>query len=297
MMKRFFTIAILALAVAQGGAFAQEAAADEAQALADKLFTRRYAVIPERQPFGPEPANFDPDTVVSSSAKGGADDAADAAAEEAKQLSEQENKLATAVKVSIINVSLDGSAFVGFTDSTITPPRNYYIKCGDSRDEWRVVAVDEAKREATLEYTGASQKLEMTFKLGGGLGGESAQAASEANAAPGAAAAVRAGLAPSPASARGRLAGRRRTQEEQAEALADMRKQAEEAERRAADERAQMQEQLAALADGLRVAREDAEREREEAERRRKEEAELRERGEEPPPPPPDESDEQEPPL
>lgn len=264
----------LALAAVAMAACVSNAQHDEkAQALADALYNKKYSTIAQRQPFGPEPANFDPDTVVSSSnGRGGAAGAEDAAAQEAVQLSEQENKLAGAVKVTILNVGLDGSQYVGFTDSTVNPPRNYYIKKGESRDEWSVVAVDEEKREATLAYSSASQKIELSFKLGGGLAASSQSAADAAAAdAPGAGAAVHAGLAPS--SAADRLRRRHTAQAEQIEAL---RKEREDAERRAkedaaraAADRAAMQEQLAALADGLRMEREEREREREREEAER----------------------------
>ena len=262
----------------------------EAQRAAQRLFDQKYATIPARQPFGPEPANFDPDAVVPSSAKDGA--AADDAAQAAQQLTEQENKLAGAVKVGIINVQRDGAAYVGFTDSSVNPPRNYYIKNGETRDCWKVLSIDDEKREATLAYSAGGETIELTFRLGGGLGGDAAAAGAAAS--PGVAAAAKAGLldTPAPGSAAGRLRGRKERQTAELEAMrrerAEAEKRAEDAAAKAAEDRAAMQEQLAALADGLRLEREErkAQREREEQERREREE-----RGEKPPIDDPDEDE------
>lgn len=257
----------------------QDAGAQPAGVAAEKLYSEKYSAVVQRLPFGPEPSGFDPDTMVTSSSAKGSELAP--GSEEA-QLAEEQNALATGVKVGIINVSLDGTAYVGFTDSTVNPPRNYYIRLGDTQGEWTVKGVDGDKREATLK----KKDVEVTLKLGGGVGGNAADALKAAPEAATATAAMRAAaMAPAAsrpqdgmASARQKLAARRAQREaDDAEAKAERaaaEARAAEAMARAEADRAAMREQLSALSESLRQEREERERrEREEAEMRMREDA------------------------
>ncbi len=265
------TAALAALA-AIAPARAQDGVQMQGDAAGERLYSEKYSAIVQRLPFGPEPSGFDPDSLVtSSSAKG-----AEQPGSEEVQLAEEQNALATGVKVGIINVSLDGTAYVGFTDSTVNPPRNYYIRLGDTQGDWTVKGVDGDKREATLK----KKDVEVTLRLGGGLGGSAADSIKASPEATGAAAAMRSGLASSGAkpqdgvsSARQKLAARRAQREaDDAEAKAERaaaEARAAEAMARAEADRAAMREQLSALSESLR-------QEREERERREREEAEMR---------------------
>ncbi len=66
-------------------------------------------------------------------------------------------------KVSAINVSPGGKTFVGFTDHSAEPPRNYYLPVGGEEDGWRVVSADYDSEEAVLEKDGRR----IAVKLGG----------------------------------------------------------------------------------------------------------------------------------
>jgi len=66
-------------------------------------------------------------------------------------------------KVSAINVSPGGRTFVGFTDGSVQPPRNYYLPAGGEADGWKVVSADYDSEEAVLEKDGRR----IAVKLGG----------------------------------------------------------------------------------------------------------------------------------
>lgn len=66
-------------------------------------------------------------------------------------------------KVSAINVSPGGKTFVGFTDRSAEPPRNYYLQVGGEEDGWKVVSADYDSEEAVLEKDGRR----IALKLGG----------------------------------------------------------------------------------------------------------------------------------
>ena len=156
-VKRFQTLLWIAVACA---------------ALADGQPFSRYETIINRKPFGPEPANFDPDAAPGS-------ESAVAAGEDGEMTPEQrsaeEQQLAASVRVSILNVTPAGVVKVGFTDSTAKPPENYYLKVGASQNGWTVKAADPSAESVTLEKGG----VEVTVKLGessggGGKGGKAA---------------------------------------------------------------------------------------------------------------------------
>ena len=126
---------------------------------------KRFMTILDRMPFGQPPPGFNPD------APGGAVDgprgsaaSAEAAAEAAA--SEVEQQILSSVSVSMLNRSPDGSVFVGFTDKSVQPPRNYLLKVGEKREgcDWLVVSAEPEDRVVKLSKGGVEAKL----KLGGG---------------------------------------------------------------------------------------------------------------------------------
>ena len=84
----------------------------------------RYQTIIDRKPFGPEPANFDPEAAPGSASA----DAAGTGEMTPEQRTAEEQNLASKVRVSILNVAPDGTVKVGFTDSSAKPAENYYLK-------------------------------------------------------------------------------------------------------------------------------------------------------------------------
>lgn len=143
---------------------------------------QRYKSILDRMPFGIPPPGFNPD------APGGSADtpqgavpgsAEDAAAEAAA--SEVEQQILSSVTVSMLNRSPDGRIFVGFTDKSIQPPRNYMLMVGEKRDgcEWLVVDADPDNGQVKLSKDG----VEATLKMGGG-GDSSSGAKGKAGGAP-----------------------------------------------------------------------------------------------------------------
>ena len=125
----------------------------------------RYQTIIDRKPFGPEPANFDPEAAPGTASAAGSADSEEMTAE---QRTEEEQKLAANVRVSVLNVAPDGTVKVGFTDASANPPENYYLKVGGSQNGWTVKSAEPAAESVTLEKDG----VEVTMKLGEGLGGK-----------------------------------------------------------------------------------------------------------------------------
>lgn len=136
---------------------------EAAEAPADPNF-ERYRVILDRMPFGPEPANFNPDTPgTRGGASAGEAGELDPAAQEAMK-SQEEQKILATVRVSALNVTPSGKIAVGFTDSSKQPAGTYYLKVGESRDGWTVKSADAREMKATLEKDG----VEATLGLGEG---------------------------------------------------------------------------------------------------------------------------------
>ena len=137
----------------------------DAEAPVDSGF-ERYRTILDRMPFGPEPANFNPD------APGGRGGAAgdgvgeiDPAAQEAMK-SQEEQQILASVRISALNVTPSGKIAVGFTDSSKQPAGTYYLKVGETRDGWTVKSADAREMKVTLEREG----VEATLGLGEGSG-------------------------------------------------------------------------------------------------------------------------------
>lgn len=123
----------------------------------------RYQTILDRLPFGALPPNFDPSAPAA--AGGGS----------AKDRAEAENQLAAAVRLCMLNVTPAGLIAVGFTDSSVNPPVNYYLMVGQSQNGWTVADADPATQSATLEKDGISLVLALgaTPAAGGKAGATS----------------------------------------------------------------------------------------------------------------------------
>ena len=136
-------------------AFAALAAA-ACPALAEKVGYDHYKTIVDRQMFGPLPADFDPTKMPSEVAKSSS--SASAAAE--AQLTKEQEKLKSAVRFSVINVTPQGDVAVGFTDSSnAKTPKHYYLKRGEARDGWLVKEADPETATVTLEKDGIELPL------------------------------------------------------------------------------------------------------------------------------------------
>ena len=136
------------------------------EAVTDPGF-ERFKTILDRMPFGRPPPGFNPD--APGGAGNGRPDSAEAAeAAAAAEASEVEQQIITSVKVSMLNRTGDGRIFVGFTDSSVQPAKNYLLELGEKREkcEWQVVGADPDNRQVTLSKGG----VEATLKLGGGGG-------------------------------------------------------------------------------------------------------------------------------
>jgi len=123
----------------------------------------RYQSIIDRQPFGPPPPGFDPSLPVGQSASGGSGGPGEKTEAE---ISAEEQKIMSSVRVSILNVTPAGAVMVGFTDSTTQPPVNYYLKVGDTSTDsakWTVKDADPAVGTVTLSKDG----IDVTLAVGG----------------------------------------------------------------------------------------------------------------------------------
>lgn len=106
-----------------------------------------YQPILDRMPFGPLPDNFNATP----------EDQA-MALEEAKNKAEQE-AMAKKVTLSVINVTPGGATAIGFTDQSVNPPVNYYLKVGSVSDGWKVLKADFKSSTATIEKEGVEVDL------------------------------------------------------------------------------------------------------------------------------------------
>ena len=116
----------------------------------------RYQSIVDRQMFGPLPPNFDPTKSPAEVSKGSG-----SAAE--KELTKEQEKVKSAVRFSVINVTPEGETAIGFTDnSDPKAPKHYYLKVGESRDGWVVKEADAKEASMTIAKDG----VEVSLKLG-----------------------------------------------------------------------------------------------------------------------------------
>jgi len=138
---------------------------------AERRSFSHYQSIVDRQMFGALPPGFDPTKLPSEVSK-----------TEQKQLTQEQEKLQSAIHFSVINVAPDGSTVVGFTDnSDPKSPVHYYLKVGESRNGWEVREADAAAATMTI----AKGDVEVSLSLGGNSakGGGTTAKVGEANAA------------------------------------------------------------------------------------------------------------------
>ena len=218
------------------GAFARRALLSAAAAVAlssaayaERQPYSRYESIVDRQMFGPLPPNFDPTKSPAEVAKGSG-----SASE--KELTKEQEKVKSAVRFSVINVTPEGDTAIGFTDnSDPKKPVHYYLKVGESRGGWVVKEADAKAATMTVAKDGVEVSLS--------LGGDSAKGAGKAAESP---AAPRASAPSTPRSSllggAGSLAAMRQARREREEA-AKRASEAENAQREA--ERAQREAERA----------------------------------------------------
>ena len=157
----------VAPAAASAAAPADENADEPAEQAAVVPGFERFKTIMDRNPFGRPPPGFDPDAPGGAvDVRGGANGGVDAAAE--VEASEIEQQIISSVRVSMLNVTPSGKINVGFTDSSVQPPRNYLMEVGEKREgcDWLVVEADTEKLTVKLSKGG----VDATLKLGGGSG-------------------------------------------------------------------------------------------------------------------------------
>lgn len=252
----------------------------------------RYQSIVDRMPFGAPPPNFDPTAMPGQPGAGGAGAGDESGEMTEEQRTEEEQKLAATIRVSVLNVTPSGAVAVGFTDSSVQPVEHYYMLVGQERKGWKIESADPGERSATISKDGIS----VTLKLGEGTGGEQQgkKAASHRGIRGGRiGGAMRmadgSGGAPAPmgGGAMSLLRARRAQEEARAAAENRRREEAEAAAKRdreeraaieaekaeiakrdaeeAAKERAAMQEQLRNISEQLKLKREEDERKKAEA--------------------------------
>ena len=160
----------VAPAATSAAAPADENADEPAEQAAVVSGFERFKTIMDRNPFGRPPPGFDPDAPGGAvDVRGGAEGGAEAAA--AAEASAVEQQIISSVRVSMLNVTPSGKINVGFTDSSVQPPRNYLMEVGEKREgcDWLVVEADPEKLTVKLSKEG----VEATLKLGGGSGAPS----------------------------------------------------------------------------------------------------------------------------
>lgn len=269
-----------------------DAAVEKERPSKDARF-ERYRTIMDRKPFGPEPANFDPDAPGSRGGAAGGGKAVDPAAQEAMK-AQEEQKIIASVRVSALNVTPSGKIAVGFTDASKQPSGTYYLKVGETRDGWTVKAADARAMKVTLEKDG----VEATLGLGegsadGGKGGGKVKTVAGAAVRPPTGRLARAGLlrpvalsapaaSPPPgasaapggsiANLRARRALKEAERAEEAKRQAAAAEQARADREKAAAEREQQRETLLQIQEELRRQREQKEQERQ---RQQQEEAQT----------------------
>ena len=217
-------------------------------AAAEKQPYERYQPIVDRQMFGPLPPGFDPTKMPSEAQK---------SAPSARELSQEQEKLQSAIHFSVINVTPDGATAVGFTDNTDPKaPVHYYLKVGEKRNGWEVKTADAAAATMTV----AKGDIEVSLSLGGNSAKDAAATAKAASG--GRPGGGRPGLLGGSLRSR-RLMRERLAQEERekaeaaaAAAEAERRAQAEADKEQREAERAEQRQQLLAIQEELKRVRE-----------------------------------------
>jgi len=226
-------------------------------AIAEKQPIERYQSIIDRQMFGPLPKDFDPTKMPSEVSRSGS-----AAAEQ--ELTKEQEQLQSAIHFSVINVDSEGKAIVGFTDnSDPKAPKHHYMRVGESQDGWEVKEAD--PEHATMTVVKDGVEVSLTLGDNSGKGGGKTSASGKGDSAK---TGLQGGIAGSLRARRAaRMQAQREAEQKQAaevaekEAARQAQIEQEKAEREA--ERAQQQQQLQALADELRKAREERQKQAE----------------------------------
>ncbi|MDD2598525.1 MAG: hypothetical protein PHO37_04795 [Kiritimatiellae bacterium] len=108
----------------------------------------RYAPILERMPFGKLPEKFG-ETVDPNAAK------------QALLLKAEQQKLASRVNMSAVNITPQGATAIGFTDLSAKPPVSYYLLVGSEAGGWKVNSADYDAETAEIEKDGVSISLQL----------------------------------------------------------------------------------------------------------------------------------------
>lgn len=128
--------------------------------LAERQPFERYQSIVDRQMFGPLPPGFDPTKSPAEVQK--------TTAASQKELTKEQEKVKSAIRFSVINVTPEGETAIGFTDnSDPKTPVHYYLKVGEESNGWLVKEADPAAASMTIAKDGVEVSLT--------LGGDSAQ--------------------------------------------------------------------------------------------------------------------------
>lgn len=121
----------------------------------------RYQSIVDRQMFGAPPPGFDPTKMPSEVQKGLSE----------KELTQEQEKIRSAIRFSVINVDSDGRVEVGFTDNS--DPQNvyhYFIKEGETAGGWTVEKADADNATMTISKDGISLDMALGDDSAGGAG-------------------------------------------------------------------------------------------------------------------------------
>ena len=227
-------------------------------ATAEKQPFDRYQSILDRQMFGPLPPGFDPTKLPSEVSK------SSSATE--KQLTQEQEKLQSAIHFSMINLTPEGETEVGFTDNSDPKvPVNYLLKVGESRNGWTVKAADAVAATMTI----AKGEIEVSLTLGGNSASQANATAKSGGSTHAAGASRPTGLGPGrPGLLGGSLRARRlqrqqaaaadeaKRKEEQAAKDAERQAQAEQEKAQREAERAEQRQQLLAIQEELKRVRE-----------------------------------------
>lgn len=120
--------------------------------LAEKLPFDRYQTIIDRQMFGELPPGFDPTRPPSEVSKA-----------EQRELSQEQEKLQSAIQFSVITVTPSGDTMVGFSDNSEKPPKHYYIKVGEESGGWLVREADPVAGTMVI----VKNNIEVSLSIGG----------------------------------------------------------------------------------------------------------------------------------
>jgi hypothetical protein len=147
-MRKHFPLAVAPFMMSVFFAVLSLSASTDGEAFKPPAFDR-YQPILDRMPFGALPENFSlsPQDVVANQLA-------------AKAQAEQD-VLKKKVKMSVVNITPAGATAIGFTDMSVNPPVNHYVKVGDKSGDWTVLSADYSKGVAVIEKDGVSVDLSL----------------------------------------------------------------------------------------------------------------------------------------